>query len=154
MQVTVNSYQDKLEISPELEELAVRVARRTLQEEKAPPQTEVAVTFVDDQYIQELNYRYRGRNEPTDVLSFSMRESVGEEPFPPEESNLLGDVIISLERAGAQAAEYGHSLAREVGFLTVHGILHLLGYDHGEEAGEGVMYSRQEEILQVLGLKR
>jgi len=154
MEVTVNNYQDKLPLTPELEELVVKVARRTLQEEKAAAQTEVAVTFVDDQYIRELNLRYRGRDEPTDVLSFSMREGEEGEGLPPEADHLLGDVIISLERAQRQADEYGHSLAREVGFLTVHGLLHLLGYDHEDATGEGEMLARQEEILRGLGLNR
>lgn len=154
MEVTVNNYQDKLPLTPELEELVVKVARRTLQEEKAAAQTEVAVTFVDDQYIRELNLRYRGRDEPTDVLSFSMLEGEEGEGLPPEADHLLGDVIISLERAQRQADEYGHSLAREVGFLTVHGLLHLLGYDHEDATGEGEMLARQEEILRGLGLNR
>jgi probable rRNA maturation factor len=100
-------------------------------------------------------------DRPTDVLSFAMNESgEGEmDIFLDEEEldqfpNMLGDIIISVPRAQAQAEEYGHSLERELGFLVVHGFLHLLGYDHGTEAEEREMFGRQEEVLQKIGLTR
>ncbi|REK59656.1 MAG: rRNA maturation RNase YbeY [Thermobacillus sp.] len=123
---------------------------------------EVALTFVDDARIRELNREYRGIDRPTDVLSFAMQE--GDEPdivFDEWEdgetdpvSGMLGDIVISLERAKAQSEEYGHSLEREIGFLFVHGFLHLLGYDHQTAEEEAVMFARQEEILQRAGLTR
>jgi len=120
---------------------------------------EVALTFVDDGRIQELNKQYRNIDAPTDVLSFAMWEGVEGEPeilFEEGEdpSGLLGDIVISLPRARAQSEEYGHSLEREVGFLFVHGFLHLIGYDHMDEETEKAMFSRQEEILQEVGLTR
>jgi len=122
---------------------------------------EVALTFVDDARIHELNREYRGIDRPTDVLSFSMLE--GDEPDivfdDPEDgesalSGMLGDIVISLERAKAQSEEYGHSLEREIGFLFVHGFLHLLGYDHETPEDEAVMFAKQEEILRRAGLTR
>lgn len=122
---------------------------------------EVAVTLVNDARIHELNRQYRGIDRPTDVLSFAMNEAGEGEPdiFFDEEKmeelpNMLGDIIISVQKADTQAEEYGHSLERELGFLVVHGFLHLLGYDHGTEAEEKAMFGRQEEVLQKIGLTR
>ena len=123
---------------------------------------EVALTFVDNETIRELNRTYRGLDKPTDVLSFAMSEQTEDEPeivydeaedaFP--EGNLLGDIIISVERAKEQCEEYGHSLEREIGFLFVHGFLHLIGYDHQDEPSEKEMFAKQESILSAIGLTR
>ncbi|GAA4706247.1 rRNA maturation RNase YbeY [Brevibacillus fulvus] len=122
---------------------------------------EVVVTLVDDERIHELNRQYRGVDRPTDVLSFAMNETGEGEPeiFVEEEEladfpNMLGDIIISVPRAKEQAEEYGHSLQREMGFLAVHGFLHLLGYDHGTAEEEKEMFGRQEEVLAKIGLTR
>jgi probable rRNA maturation factor len=121
---------------------------------------EVALTFVDDEQIHELNRTYRGIDRPTDVLSFAMLEEGEGEidiAFDEEEEvpvEMLGDIIISVDRAIAQSEEYGHSLEREIGFLFVHGFLHLLGYDHDEEEAEREMFAKQEEILRKAGLER
>ena len=118
---------------------------------------EVALTFVDDEKIQQLNREYRGIDRPTDVLSFAMRETVDGEPdliFQDGLAEPLGDIVISVQRAVAQAEEYGHSLERELGFLFVHGLLHLLGYDHQDEQAEKKMFDKQEKILTRAGLKR
>ncbi len=123
---------------------------------------EVALTFVDNAAIQELNRTYRGLDKPTDVLSFALHDEVdddltivyGEELEAELEDDLLGDIVISVERAKEQAAEYGHSLEREIGFLFVHGFLHLLGYDHQDEEAEKRMFGKQERILQEAGLTR
>jgi probable rRNA maturation factor len=115
---------------------------------------EVSVVLADDDYIHELNRQYRGKDCPTDVLSFALNE--GEEPEiidGPEES-LLGDIIISLETATRQAAEFGHSLERELAFLTVHGMLHLLGYDHEIAQEQCEMRQEEEHILSLLGISR
>ena len=115
---------------------------------------EVGVTFLDDAAIQELNRDYRGKDRPTDVLSFALNE--GEEPAivdaPDEE--LLGDILISLETTARQAEEYGHSLERELAYLTVHGMLHLLGYDHEEPADQAEMRIEEEAVLASLGIVR
>jgi probable rRNA maturation factor len=123
----------------------------------------VTLTLTDDEGIRELNRQYRGIDKPTDVLSFSLME--GEEPdihYNDEDeaskdnpfANLLGDIVISVQRAEAQSGEYGHSLERELGFLFVHGFLHLLGYDHGDEEQELEMFAIQDEVLKEAGLTR
>ncbi|MCR8845792.1 rRNA maturation RNase YbeY [Paenibacillus sp. SC116] len=125
---------------------------------------EVALTFVDDERIHELNRDYRQIDRPTDVLSFALNESVDEEMdilYEVEDEqelaslgDMLGDIIISTERAQAQADEYGHSLEREIGFLFVHGFLHLIGYDHQDDESERVMMDKQEAVLSKIGLTR
>jgi probable rRNA maturation factor len=115
---------------------------------------EVSVSFVSDDEIHELNRTYRGVDRPTDVLSFALREGEEDFPVPDEGAELLGDIVISIPTAVRQAREYGHSVEREVGFLLVHGFLHLLGYDHQDEDSEREMFGLQEEVLQKLGLTR
>ncbi|MNN45930.1 Endoribonuclease YbeY [compost metagenome] len=125
---------------------------------------EVALTFVDDEEIHVLNREYRGIDRPTDVLSFAMNESMDEEldivyEIEDDEelddlTDMFGDIIISVERAQAQSEEYGHSIEREIGFLFVHGFLHLLGYDHQDEASEAEMMGKQEAVLAQVGLVR
>ena len=117
---------------------------------------EVSVTFVSNDTIRGINNEYRGKDEATDVISFAMEEpGVGEpEIIGATEERMLGDIVISLDRTKEQADEYGHSIERELGFLAVHGFLHLLGYDHMTEADERRMFSRQEEILSSLGVTR
>lgn len=138
---------------------------------------EVSLTFVDDASIHELNKQYRGIDKPTDVLSFAMSE-MGDDEIDINYDDLeeveldqddaedeagddrsdggepLGDIIISVERAVLQSEEYGHSVEREIGFLFVHGFLHLIGYDHGSEAEEKEMFAKQENILLKAGLTR
>jgi probable rRNA maturation factor len=117
---------------------------------------EISVTFVNDEEIQEINRTYRQMDKPTDVLSFPMYEADEEEiEVFEDEPLLLGDIIISIPTAIAQAEEYNHSFDRELGFLAVHGFLHLLGYDHEEgELAEKEMFAKQEEILAAHGLVR
>lgn len=117
---------------------------------------EVSVTLVDDERMRELNRTYRGVDRTTDVLSFALNE-MGDDEFPVVGEglpNVLGDIVISVPRAIAQAEEYGHDLRREIAFLAVHGFLHLLGYDHQNEADEQVMFAKQEAVLTSLGITR
>ncbi|WP_449537018.1 rRNA maturation RNase YbeY [Ferdinandcohnia sp. Marseille-Q9671] len=118
--------------------------------------TEVSITFVDNQRIQEINREYRDKDQPTDVISFAMEEmGEGEMEIKGEDlPTLLGDIIISIPRTREQADDYGHSFVRELGFLAVHGFLHLLGYDHETKEDEEKMFSKQKEILEAYGLKR
>ena len=112
---------------------------------------EVSVTVVDNETIHKINLEHRGVDRPTDVLSFPMFD----EDFGDGEACVLGDIVLSLERAYEQAEAYGHSLKREVAFLTVHSVLHLLGYDHEEgKAEESDMFARQEAILVRMGITR
>ncbi len=115
---------------------------------------EVGVTLTDNEYIKELNTKYRNKECSTDVLSFALNE--GEEPeiVDGPSVNLIGDIIISVETAQMQAEEYGHSLERELAFLTVHGMMHLLGYDHIEEEDRIEMRKEEEYVLGELGIPR
>lgn len=119
-------------------------------------EAEMSITFVTNERIQELNATYRGKNQPTDVISFAM-EDMGEgeeELVAADMPRMLGDIVISIPRTKEQADEYGHSFMRELGFLSVHGFLHLLGYDHMNEADEKIMFGKQKEILDEFGLHR
>lgn len=141
MEIILQNLQEKIEVNSSLQNRVRDAVERTLAKHDLTP-CEVSVVFCDDQKIRQLNKQFRGIDEPTDVLSFPM------------DNKILGDVVISLERASRQAEEYGHSFTREVCFLTVHGILHLIGYDHGEDEGRRKMREMEEEILAELGLKR
>ena len=106
--------------------------------------------IVDNKYIHELNKMYRNIDRETDVITFALED---DKTFNPEE-RILGDIYISIDKAKSQSIEYGHSLMRELCFLSVHGMLHLLGYDHMEKEEERVMFNLQEEILDEMGIKR
>lgn len=117
---------------------------------------ELSVTFVDNERIQEINREYREKDKPTDVISFALEE-LGEGEIQISGANMprvLGDIIISIDKAREQATDYGHSFERELGFLAVHGFLHLLGYDHETEAEEKEMFDLQRSILDEYGLGR
>jgi len=139
-----------------LVKLVEKAVETALAVENQPPEAEVSVALVDDSYIQELNRVYRHKDQPTDVLSFAMREEGEGEPVieDQEDELILGDIVISMETAARQADSYGHSLEREVAFLTVHGVMHLLGYDHGTEEDTVLMRTREELVLEKLGLGR
>ncbi|MFD1018795.1 rRNA maturation RNase YbeY [Thalassobacillus hwangdonensis] len=124
--------------------------------EGIPEQSEVSVNFVDNKEIQELNRNYRQKDVPTDVISFAMQEEgEGELEIVGDEMPLiLGDIVISVDKAKEQAEDYKHSLEREFGFLALHGFLHLVGYDHIEKDEEEQMFQRQEVILDEFGLER
>lgn len=118
-----------------------------------PENFEVSLSFVDDERIHELNLMYRGVDEPTDVLSFPQDDLEGfalPEGFP----LILGDIIISLERASEQAQEFGHSLEREIIYLSIHGFFHLLGYDHETKEEQLIMRKLEEQVLGELELGR
>ncbi|MFT0800123.1 rRNA maturation RNase YbeY [Bacillus swezeyi] len=125
-------------------------------EENVADQAEVSVTIVTNEEIQQINKEYRGKDYPTDVISFALEEDgEGEvEIIGADMPIVLGDIIISADKAKEQAEEYGHSLMRELGFLTVHGFLHLLGYDHLTEEEEKEMFTKQKELLNRYGLSR
>ena len=147
--------QTKYAIKYKMQMLIRKTILETLDYEGMENDVEVSVTFVDDEGIRELNNKFRGMDKPTDVLSFPLLDYEGEseEPFFDELCNNLGDIVISLERAMAQANEFGHSFEREVAFLTAHSMLHLLGYDHElSEEDDADMRKRQSDIMDRLGL--
>ena len=109
------------------------------------------IIIVDNEYIHQLNKTYRGVDRPTDVISFALEDNGACET---EFGRILGDIYISIVQARIQAKEYGHSLKRELAFLSIHGFLHLLGYDHMTEEEEKEMFGRQEWILNEYGIKR
>lgn len=109
------------------------------------------IIIVDNEYIHTLNRDYRHVDRPTDVITFALEDNGRIET---EEGRILGDIYISIDKAKEQAKEYGHSLKRELSFLTVHGFLHLLGYDHMTKEDEKVMFEKQERILESYGIKR
>ncbi len=153
----MGNQQEKITITPQMKEAIYRVGKEVGRRFALEEQTEVSVTFVDDLMIQDLNNTYRGINQATDVLSFAFdEETEGAQAvaITDPEIHLLGDIIISIERATSQAAEYGHSLKRELAFLCVHGMLHLLGYDHQEENDTREMRKLEEEILLALNYRR
>ena len=153
MEITIGREPENLDV-PQEDVDAVRRAVLTVGELYGVMDAEVSVTLTDDAHIHVLNRDYRGVDRPTDVLSFALTES--EEPAIIDApcSVLLGDLVISLERAATQAEEYGHSFLRELSFLTVHGMLHLLGYDHIEEEDRLEMEEEQRHVMDVLGIAR
>lgn len=129
--------------------VAVEAVREVLSWGKISDRAEVSVVFVSEEYIQYLNNLYRQIDSPTDVLAFAMQE--GESLAGMEEEIILGDVVIALAVAEKQSVEQGHSLEQEVACLVVHGVLHLLGYDHMTDEEETAMRSSEKEILEKLG---
>jgi probable rRNA maturation factor len=114
---------------------------------------EISVLFVDNQQIRKLNSQYRGKDVETDVLSFPMGENGVYDVNHSTGAKILGDIVISMEKAVAQAERYGHSLEREVGYLTAHSMLHLLGYDHEKGGIQKVrMREKEEQVMTQLGL--
>ena len=149
MAVLVNNLQDEIPVSVDLISLLEKIGAFALRLEGVGPQGEVSIVLVDNSHIHELNLTYRGMDSPTDVLSFNLQDGGG---AVSEEDTLLGDVVISLEKAAEQGNALGHSLKREVAFLAIHGILHLLDYDHDSDASEQEMKEKQEMILHNFNL--
>lgn len=157
MEILVANRQNKVEFTPGADRAVTQVLLETALQFNLPQGTEVSIALVDDEEIRVLNRDYRGLDVATDVLSFAFDDETqtGDIPFATAgEMHILGDIVISLERALSQAREYGHSFERELGFLTIHGMLHLLGFDHQEEEEERAMRDWEEKILQNINLGR
>ena len=155
MPILINNIQEQTPVTEAQLELLEQVLDCGLRLH-GKPGVEVSVILVDNPYIQELNAMYRHIDQPTDVLSFAMAESAEEDEFstPEEAPELLGDIFISLERAVEQAGAYGHSFQRELCFLAVHGLLHLLGFDHQNPEETARMRQEEERILTEFDLGR
>lgn len=161
MKVCFLNQQDKFKVTNEIKALIKKCALAALKYMEFRTDVEISVVLTDNDEIRTLNNMHRSIDRATDVLSFPMFEydENGEIIEDYAEFNemgdiLLGDIVISLERADEQAKEYGHSFEREVGFLTVHSMLHLLGYDHMTPEDEEEMFGYQTEILNEIGLVR
>lgn len=156
LKIYFENEQELLPVTYKLKILLRRAIEATLDYEQFFNGCEVSMTFTDNAGIRELNSKFRQIDRETDVLSFPLFDYEGEadEPVLDEIRNNLGDIVISLEKAQAQAEEYGHSYEREVAFLCVHSMLHLLGYDHERsEEHDTDMRHRQSEIMKLLGLE-
>lgn len=140
----------------ELEAVMEKIALDSLKYEGFQEECEISISIVDNEEIHQINKQFRGIDRPTDVLSFPQLTFEEGEIMDRNENGevVLGDIIISLERAREQAEEYGHSLKREIAFLTAHSMLHLLGYDHMEPEEEKEMFAKQKEILELAGIPR
>jgi len=165
--IFIDNRQNKIEVTDELQRTIKDVIQYALKEEKLFIDSEVSVIFIDNQEIKEINSKYRGIDEITDVLSFPMLEYPENKVFKDvyvnyefdqsdlnEERLVLGDVALSLEKSFQQCEEFNHSFLRECAYLTVHSILHLLGYDHMDELEKNIMRKREEEILSNFKISR
>lgn len=158
--LVLENEQDKIGVTEEIENTIRAVCEKVLESEECDFDAEISVTLVDNESIRAINNEQRGIDKATDVLSFPMLE-FDEDGCADAEFDfdgdlvVLGDIVISMERAKAQAEEYGHSFIREIAFLTAHSMLHLLGYDHVNSAEEEkIMFTKQENILQSMGIVR
>jgi probable rRNA maturation factor len=144
VEISLGNAQKRTEVDP----AAVRRFARTVLEGERAEVDEVGIVFVEDVYSRELNRRFRGIDKPTDVLAFPLSEDPDADP----PDRYLGEVYVNVDRAAVQSAEYGVSLSREIARLLVHGLLHLLGYDHEISAAEAKrMRAREEHFLHELG---
>lgn len=146
MEILIDNRQDKVEMDEDIQAIINRSIRAVLDYENIEEEYEVSVSFVDNQEIREINSEFRDVDKETDVLSFPLEQDFlieGEIP-------ILGDIIISCEKALEQAKEYGHDFKREISYLTVHSSLHLLGYDHIGEDEKDLMRNKEKEIMKIL----
>jgi len=127
------------------------IIKKVLQQLKTDEQIEVSILFTTDKFIRSLNEKYRGINEPTDVLAFSLQEGIVKSPEV-DENKLLGDIIISTETAQRQANVLNHSFEKEITILLIHGLLHLIGYKHEKEKNNKIMRKKENELLKTFDL--
>ncbi len=155
IKVIITNDQKEIKIPTGVRMLIRRCCNAVLVNENFEGSAEISVRFVDDEIIHELNREYRHVDRSTDVLSFPLGENGVYDINHDTGAKILGDIVISMQHAVMQADLYGHSLQREIAFLTVHSMLHLLGYDHEAEGLERVrMREKEEAVLTQLGLKR
>ena len=156
LKVYVKNNQTEVKVPVGIRLLIRRCCQAVLITENFGRDAEVSVSFVSNNEIKNLNKIYRNKDSVTDVLSFPLTSEDGTAEINPETNAVqLGDVVISLETAVKQAQNYGHSLEREIGFLTVHSMLHLLGYDHEKSTlDQRIMREKEESVLEKLGISR
>lgn len=150
-----SNHQKNTELPKGLRTLIRKCCEEALSEEQIEDDAEVNLTVVDNEEIHRLNLEYREKDSATDVLSFPMSDGEEFDINPETNRIILGDIVISAEKAAEQAKEYGHSFEREMCFLATHSMLHLLGYDHEKSAKEEkIMFQKQDKILKKLGINR
>lgn len=157
MNLTIDFNDETNSVTEEQFKMLEELINHTANEEGVESGSEVSIMFVDNDKITEINREYRGKDQPTDVISFALDdEEEGDEPIIIGEHlpHLLGEIVISVDKIAEQANDYGHSFKRELGFLTVHGFLHLLGYDHMTDEDEKEMFDKQKVLLEQYGLTR
>jgi probable rRNA maturation factor len=156
MNLEIDFLDETNQLSESDRELVQSLLDYAAEQENVEPASELTVSFVTNERIREINKEYRDKDQVTDVISFALEELGEDETKIVGEGipRILGDIIISVGRAKEQAEEYGHSYSRELGFLALHGFLHLLGYDHLNDEDEKKMFGRQKEILDGYGLQR
>ncbi|MBQ8171567.1 MAG: rRNA maturation RNase YbeY [Oscillospiraceae bacterium] len=155
IEIFYSNEQDKLIPPEDIEQLIEQCTRAALEEEGIDDDAQVSVTLVDNESIREINREHRDIDKATDVLSFPLGDDDSFDTDPETGAILLGDIVISLERADEQAKEFGHSFRREVAFLITHSLFHLLGYDHVDsDEDEKLMFGKQDKVLQKLGITR
>ncbi len=153
IKVTITDKQKSIKLPTGTRLLVRKACTASLKCENFTDMAEVDVTFVDDEMIKTMNNEFRGINKSTDVLSFPLGEEGVYDENPETGAKMLGDIVISVDHAFAQAELYGHGIEREIGYLTVHSMLHLLGYDHVNGGVQKMkMREKEEEILALLGL--
>lgn len=152
IKVTITNNQKAVRIQTGLRMLIRRCCNAVIRLENFDDPVIISVTFVDNEQIKELNRIHRSINEVTDVLSFPMGENGVYDIDPENNAKILGDIVISVEKAQAQAQVYGHSFNREMAYLTTHAMLHLLGYDHKEPSDKVKMREHEENIMNKIGL--
>ena len=152
IRVIISNSQKEVKIPTGLRMLVRRCCNAVLRMENFQGAAEVSVTFANNEQIHELNKMHRNVDAPTDVLSFPMGEDGKYDIDPATNAKILGDIVISMEKAVEQAERFGHSLQREVGYLTAHSMLHLLGYDHEEPLEKVHMREKEELVMTQLGL--
>lgn len=155
IKVAIENKQKAVKIPAGVRLLIRRCCHAVLEEEGFEGSAEVDVSLVDNEQIHRINLEQRGIDMPTDVLSFPLGENGHYDRHPATGAAMLGDIVLSMERAAAQAEDFGHSFQREVGYLTVHSMLHLLGYDHVDGGLEAVrMREKEEAVMNSVGLPR
>ncbi len=153
IRVIISNRQKQVKIPTGLRMLIRRCCHAVLQMEEFPDAAEISVSFVDNEQIREMNRQYRNKDSATDVLSFPMGENGQYDVNHETGAKILGDIVISMPRAVEQAEAFGHTLEREVGYLTAHSMLHLLGYDHEKGSLERMrMREKEEHVMRELGL--
>lgn len=156
MSLEVEFFDETKKITEEQYNMIVELLNHAAEKEEVKEGSEVSIMFVDAAKITEINRDYRDKDNVTDVISFALDDANEDEPIIVGEDlpHLLGEIVICVEKISEQADDYGHSFERELGFLTIHGFLHLLGYDHMTEEDEKEMFDKQKTLLEQYGLSR